>query len=611
MKLTTTKDATTAKDTTQVLLDAIPRDLNFLSNPQLLIFLVLAILMFIIRDNGSKKKKLGRSYWGGKKELRAAKGKAIKQINKVSRNEVGLYLGTPGEIRKKLFKQFRKKGTYNHHNHNGHAKNPTKPIIYLPDVQRGTAVIGGPGTGKTFGAIDPLISSALNQGFPVILYDFKWPNQSQRHIASAIRREYKVDVFAPGMPESGRINIMEFIADDNDAVSARQIAEAFVKNASSSKGGEDDFFGPAGTQLLEGILVLTKWIAKQALEEWQDENGLPARVDDLLMASELLNLDSLVSRLLYAKERNDINHWVIQSLSQIISLADSEKTVASIIGTAQKVFNLFMKRSFVASFCGESTIEPAIDGKRLVVFGLDRNNRDVAGVLVATAIDKFVSSNVSRAKPREHPLVVVIDEIPTINLPRIVNWLNENREDGFCGIIGFQNPNQLIARYGKETTNSIFTGCATKLIFNPQDEEAASAYTKYFGETELRYKTKTRNTGGKNSGGSVNEQVQHVPLIEASELLKFPQGRGIITSPGFSRDRESNIPILHSFSVPPGEIAEWNWGRETWENMSKFFHERAPTIEDKKLRNMTDLRRQIADCYLPLPPNKDSSNDSQ
>jgi Rad3-related DNA helicase len=31
----------------------------------------------------------------------------------------------------------------------------------------------GTGSGKTYGVIDPAIRSAINQGFPIILYDYK------------------------------------------------------------------------------------------------------------------------------------------------------------------------------------------------------------------------------------------------------------------------------------------------------------------------------------------------------------------------------------------------------------------------------------------------------
>ena len=97
-----------------------------------------------------------------------------------------------------------------------------------------------------------------------------------------------------------------------------------------------------------------------------------------------------------------------------------------------------------------------LDGKQLIVFGLDRNNRDIVGPLLAAILHMIVTRNVSRTVPRSDPLIVALDELPTLYLPALVNWLNENREDGFVGILGYQNIAQLEKVYGKELTRAIF-----------------------------------------------------------------------------------------------------------------------------------------------------------
>ncbi|MHC5928818.1 TraM recognition domain-containing protein [Nostoc sp.] len=56
-----------------------------------------------------------------------------------------------------------------------------------------------------------------------------------------------------------------------------------------------------------------------------------------------------------------------------------------------------------------------------------------------------------------------IDELPTLYLPALVDWLNQNREDGLISILGLQNLSMLIESYGENTTNAIFGGCATEL----------------------------------------------------------------------------------------------------------------------------------------------------
>ncbi|MGB3651955.1 MAG: hypothetical protein WBA41_12195 [Rivularia sp. (in: cyanobacteria)] len=143
-------------------------------------FASIGILKLISGSN--YKGKVATSYWGGSREKSQAAKRAKKQISKPIRNSVGLYVGTPPYIRTALQKQWYKGGFIK-----------TKPTfkqkflssnstIYVPDAQRGVAVIGAAGSGKTFSVIDPLIRSAFDQGFPMLLYDFKFPAQTGRDL---------------------------------------------------------------------------------------------------------------------------------------------------------------------------------------------------------------------------------------------------------------------------------------------------------------------------------------------------------------------------------------------------------------------------------------------
>jgi type IV secretory pathway TraG/TraD family ATPase VirD4 len=86
---------------------------------------------------------------------------------------------------------------------------------------------------------------------------------------------------------------------------------------------------------------------------------------------------------------------------------DSEKTVAGIVGSAARLFMRFMKRDFIGAFCGRTTLPLDLDGKQLIIFGLDRNNRDIVGPLLAAILHMIVTRNVSRTVPRKDPLVTV------------------------------------------------------------------------------------------------------------------------------------------------------------------------------------------------------------
>ena len=104
-----------------------------------------------------------------------------------------------------------------------------------------------------------------------------------------------------------------------------------------------------------------------------------------------------------------------------------------------------MSPAILSVFCGKSTIPLDMEGKQLLIIGMDRERRDVVAPLLATVLHMIITRNVT-SKRRKDPLVVSLDEVPTLFLPNLVQWLNENREDGLCCILGFQTMMQQIGR---------------------------------------------------------------------------------------------------------------------------------------------------------------------
>lgn len=271
--------------------------------------------------SGGKKGKLATSYFGGGKETAKAKKKALKQVTAPKCDSATLYIG------RHKFKDGRTKGE------KGSGGTP----LYIPDVQRGTAVIGAPGSGKSFSAINPMIYSAIDQGFPIVLYDFKYPTQAK--VASyAKKMGYEVHVFAPGFPESEVCNPLDFLRDATDAETARQLATVINKNFKMmASSNEDAFFGPAGDQLTEAILMLTKGM----------------QYPDIMTAAAILSSDRMVERLMAA----NLNPWIKISFGQLFSSAGSEKTIAGIAGTASLMFTRFMKKNTLGCFVVNSRVE--------------------------------------------------------------------------------------------------------------------------------------------------------------------------------------------------------------------------------------------------------------
>lgn len=568
---------------------------------------LVAVVLLQISSNLSKKGKIATSYWGGGKEKAAAARKAKKQIAKTTRNNVALYIGTPTFMRKQLRKEWQQAGMPVRNKSVWQQQllsliSPS-PTLWVPDAQRGIAAIGAAGSGKTFSVIDPLIRSAIDQGFPICLYDFKYPAQTKRAVAYALKRGYTVRVFAPGFPESEVCNPLDLIRDEEDAISAGQLAQVISKNFDRSGGtaSSDKFFEEAGDSLVEGILLATKAVKQLTGTD---------KYCDLMMAQAILSLPDLAARL-EAASKNQLKVWTSRPLSQLISVKDSEKTVAGIVGTAQRMFQRFLKRDFVGAFCSRTTLPLDLDNKQLIIFGLDRNNRDIVGPLLAAILHMVVTRNVSRTIPRQNPLVVALDELPTLYLPALVNWLNENREDGFVGILGYQNIAQLEKAYGKELSRAILGGTASKFILNPQDPDSAKLFADYLGETEIEFKSKSRSTGKGGGSRSISENHQKRYLLEPAQFAKMETGRAVIINPAYVRSQEAYVPLFQTVKVPQADIDEMDWSESKWNMIRERLIARKSAISDDERRAQFEERRTLAEQLFPLPKQeKETDEDS-
>jgi type IV secretory pathway TraG/TraD family ATPase VirD4 len=532
-------------------------------------FLVLFAILFL--TDSKQKGQLASGRLARTKERKNAIKLAKRQIRARKRNQVALYLGTPQQnLLSPLLRQ---------------------KTLYVPDAQEGIAIAGAPGKGKTFSMIDPFIRSAVDQHFPCIVYAYK-EEQLQRHIAYAAKEGYDVRIFAPGKPYSEIINPEDFLADESDANMAQQLAIVLNRNASSAyssaSNSSADYFSKSADLLIQSLLMLAKGTI----------------YPDLLMAWAILRLPNLAKRMQLAQQENWLDLWAEPGATSLASVADAPQTAGGIASTANKTFAPLISREFVSSLCGQTTIPLTLQGKRMLIFHLDQERRDAIAPLLASILHLTIVKNL--ASPRQDPLILVMDELPTLYLPDLVKWINEYRENGLVTILGYQNHAQLEHKYGKELTRSILGACATKVIFNPQDKVTAEEYEKYFGEEEIIIKSKSRSFG-KNRGRSQSEQHQKRPLISARQLNTLPKGKCVFVNPAYGSDGEAALPQILSPKIPQSDLiaqknSEQLWHEKIRDRLIKRAKNSQISLNQEALRCELRNRFDVADSLFPVLP---------
>ncbi len=394
--------------------------LETFSTPESLLFLLgIAVLIFMQVFKPEPKGK-GARYATNKERSRARK-MATKQLNARHRkpNEVGFILDNDD------------REAFAH-------------------VQTSMLFCGAVKTGKTYYGINPTVKALLDRGDTVVLYDYKYPTQTKDLIGYAESVGYSLDdihIFAPSFLESCIFNPVEAATPHY----ASTLAETFVKNFTKTS-ERDPFFGPAGIALTEAVLGLAR-----------DIGG------DITTCQALLSQDSLPERVRAAQAK--INPWTYTAFAQFLSTAGSDKTAASIAGTAQLNFQKFVKPHLSPAFMGQSTLPLKLEGKKLVVLGCNYNYRQSILPLIAVVLQLLIDSNVY--PDRTTPLEFVLDEFPTLYLPSIVEQINAIRSYGVFFILGMQNFGQLALTYGQNQVKPIVGAARTKIVYNPSEHESA------------------------------------------------------------------------------------------------------------------------------------------
>jgi type IV secretory pathway TraG/TraD family ATPase VirD4 len=551
---------------------------QILASPLGLVTLISFILLacLYINKGFSRRKKLARARWAGDREIKAARKQACKQLEQGKYNKVALYISrTATDL------PIRVKGKYL-------LRIPaSKERLYFPDANRGIFVSGVNGSGKSYSCIDRLLWSAFDQGLPVLHFDHKYnqgdESQTARIAGYALERGYKVSIFAPGYPESGIINPLDFLEDEFDDAIARELALTINANsrlADKTKG--DPFFTAAANLLTQGIFQVAK----------------KSKYPDILMGLELLRLAKLPERI----DGADMSEWIKKSFSQLEGTKESEKTVASIIGTTLELFNRFSVRQLLPAFCGKTNIDLDLTGRKLLIFGASERTRKITSPLLAAIIQMVITQNM--ATKRNHALVCCLDEFATIYLPYLANWLNEKREQGFVGILGLQSYTQLEQYYGREGANIIFTGCVTKLLFNPGSEITAEKYVRYLGEEEVMNTSSKTNRNKSGTNTDISKDYGRRPLFELSQFNTLPKGRAVIINPGFANYNQANLPLLHQIRLSEDipllqkrSVEKWNEYKQVLISKNDKEH-----LDEDALKK----RKAEAEWLLPLPKNEDN-----
>ena len=456
------------------------------------------------------------------------------------------------------------------------------PIVPLPLANLSMRVVGAARSGKTTSAINPAMVSAIEQGMPICLYEYKADElgkggQMDFLVPLALKHGYRIHVFAPGRDYSCIFNPIDLLKDYNDAATARTLAKTLIENVQGSGGQTDGFFGPAGERLVEGLIRLAKF----------------SKYPDLAMAFKFLTLPDFAKRLVKAIEAGTIPPLLAVPFTQTGQLADVERTVGGIIAGALNSLSDFIQNDLLTSMMGSTNCPIRLGHKEMVVVQSDIFREKAVNPLLASIV--VMMTNLNCSKHRQDPFVLCLDENSTLIMEQQANWPNLHRSKKLIIISGYQNNSQMSESLGAEKFQYFESGMQIGFFFRPSHGETADQLSKLLGDREvvIRNVTSSKNFGGGNGGGSrsTNQQVSREPLISADRINNFANGECILVHPECGTDRDGlgmpwyfpRVPLSQKYFEAEGQCQSL-WDKKVRARMIREQRNYKDAEQKKKIR---------------------------
>jgi hypothetical protein len=384
--------------------------------------------------------------------------------------------------------------------------------INIANPFRGTLLIGTPGSGKSFGIVNPCIRQMIAKEFCCCIYDYKFPDLGKiayYHYLLAKQRDkcknysFNVinlnDVARSRRTNPWRADYLRTLADASEG--AEGLVEAMKKGDKS--GGSDQFFTQSAINFLAAcIYFFSKYEHGKYSSFPHVLSFLNHSYEDIF--NTLFSEPELVSLLSPFKSA-----YVTKAFPQLEGQIGTLKIFISRLAT-KETFWVFSGDDFNLKISDANT--PGI-----VVLANDPNTQNINSACYSVVMNRLTKLINSKGNL---PSALIIDEIPTIYTYKIENLLAVARSNKVAILMGLQELPQFNQQYGKDTAATITSVVGNVLAGSVRNKETLDWLERLFGKNKQigeslsidRNKTST----------SLQEKLE--PLIPAGKMAALNTG---------------------------------------------------------------------------------------
>lgn len=410
-----------------------------------------------------------------------------------------------------------------------------KGWINLVNPFRGTFVIGTPGSGKSFGVINPFIRQMIGKGFTMCLYDFKFPDLAQiayfHYLKTQDKKKnsnFKFHVINLDEVEySRRINPINrrYI---KTVANASETAEAIFQSLqkSDSSGGADRFFEQSAINFLSACIFFVS----------RYEGGKYSTFAHVL---DFLNRD-------YEDIFNCLTkHPELRSMVSPFRSAYEKKVFKQLegqVGTLKIFLSRLNTKETAWVFSGDDFDLKISDLKSpsILVLANSTETQSITGTCYSVIINRLTRLINTKGNL---PTALIADEAPTFYIHKIENLISTARSNKVAVLLGLQELPQLNQLQGKDTASTMTSVIGNVLCGSVRHKDTLSWLEMMFGKR----KQLGQSVSIDRNRTSVSYSEKYEPLIPAGKIASMHTGEiaGIIATEGTQFDGKYKTSNIH------------------------------------------------------------------
>ncbi|MAL13702.1 MAG: mobilization protein [Algoriphagus sp.] len=410
-----------------------------------------------------------------------------------------------------------------------------KGWINLVNPFRGTFVIGTPGSGKSFGVINPFIRQMIGKGFTMCLYDFKFPDLAQIayfHYLKAQDKKKKPNfkfhvINLDEVEYSRRINPINrrYL---RTVANASETAEAIFQSLqkSDSTGGADKFFEQSAINFLSACIFFVS----------RYEEGKYSTFAHVL---DFLNRD-------YEDIFNCLTKYPeLRSMVSPFRSAFEKKVYKQLegqVGTLKIFLSRLNTKETAWVFSGDDFDLKISDpnSPSILVLANSTETQSITGTCYSVIINRLTRLINTKGNL---PTALIADEAPTFYIHKIENLISTARSNKVAVLLGLQELPQLNQLQGKDTASTMTSVIGNVLCGSVRHKDTLSWLEMMFGNR----KQLGQSVSIDRDKTSISYSERYDPLIPAGKIASMHTGEiaGIIATEGTQFDGKYKTSNVH------------------------------------------------------------------